>query len=72
MVGGARTAADIEEGVELAARGCVVADHCLIQARVVVAADLRVSFALFLVVGAERLSARNGAGVEAGLDMVSN
>ena len=49
------TAADIEEGVELAAGGYVVVDDGLIHGRVVVAADLGVSFALFLVVRAERL-----------------
>ena len=56
--GGAGTAANIEEGVELAPGGGVVAYDGLIQARVVLAADLGVSFALFLVVGAERLLRR--------------
>lgn len=56
--GGAGTAADIEEGVELAAGGCVVVGDGLIHARVVGAADLGVSFALFLVVGAERFFRR--------------
>jgi hypothetical protein len=60
--GGAGTAADIEEGVELAAGGCVVVDDGLIHARVLVAADLGVSFALFLVVGAERLFPRERSG----------
>jgi hypothetical protein len=60
--GGAGTAADIEEGVELAAGGCVVVDDGLIHARVVAAADLGVSFALFLVVGSERLFRRERSG----------
>jgi len=65
--GGAGAAADIEEGVELATGGCVVVDDGLIHARVVVAANLGVSFTLFLVVGAERLFRRERSGSGSGL-----
>lgn len=53
--GGTGAAADIEESVELTTTGYVVVDDGLIHARVIVAADMGVSFGLFLVVGAERL-----------------
>ena len=53
--GGARTAADIEDGGELAAGGGVVIDDGSVQVRVVTAAVLRVSCALFMGVGAEGL-----------------
>ena len=53
--GGARAAADIEDGDELAAGGGVVVDDGLVQVRVVAVAALGVGFALFVGVGAKGL-----------------
>jgi hypothetical protein len=53
--GSTSTTANIEDGVELTAGGCVVVYDGLIQARMVVAVDLGIGFALFVVVGAECL-----------------
>jgi hypothetical protein len=57
---GARTAADIKEGVELAAGGSMVVYDGFIQVRVVASAILGVIRALVLGVGAERLFGRDG------------
>ena len=57
---GARTAANIEEGVELAAGGSMVVDDGFIQVRVVAGAILGVIRALVLGEGAERLFGRDG------------
>lgn len=53
--GGAWTAADIEDGGELAAGGRVVVEDGLVQVRMVAAAVLGVCCALFVGVGAEGL-----------------
>ena len=57
---GARTAANIEEGVELAAGGSMVVDDGFIQVRVVVGAILGAIRTLALGVGAKRLFGRDG------------
>lgn len=58
---GTRTAANVEESVELAASGCVAVYDGLIHAGVIVEPGLGVSFALLMIVGAECLFRREGS-----------